>query len=455
MFALPGIIALLAFVYLRPQEVLPALAPIGPGLAIAACLFGLVVDVRRHLVRPLLSPLLVTTALFFAFCLLDLLLKVPAAGAKLPVYLTALIIPVLISQAVQGIRALRVTAGAVLALSVVLAAVGTEQGLTPRTCLRLAEGATDDRVAGVFTGRACQNPGDCVPEGERATAEYQCERQGLLGTTSVGGGRVRYRGILQDPNELAWAVSAGLPFALALFGRRRSWAGKGLALLPIALGLACVVMTRSRTGQLAALAALAAFFVRRPMIAALLGVAAAIPLTLLGGRAGAEAEASTQERIECWREGLSMFRDSPVLGVGPGQFTEHHYLTAHNSFVLCLAELGPLGLFLWTAVVYLCFKTALAIERHARSHLAASDLRPWAAALVGSWAATAIAAFFLSLSYHPVLWVFVGLTAALHAAVRRHDPEWRVHLGWRDAALVGGIDLVVMTAVYAITRSAG
>jgi O-antigen ligase len=275
----------------------------------------------------------------------------------------------------------------------------------------------------------------------------------------VGGGRVRYRGILQDPNELAWAVSAGLPFALAFFlgapGSRRRPARMALGLLPLALGLACVVMTRSRTGQLALLAALAAFFVRRPLLAAVLGVGAAIPLAALGGRAGAEAEASTQERIECWREGLSMFRDSPLLGVGPGQFTEHHYLTAHNSFVLCLAELGPLGLFLWTAVVYLCLKTALSVERYARSNLQASDLRPWAAALVGSWAATAVSAFFLSLSYHPVLWVFVGLSAALHAAVRRHDPAWRVHLGWRDAALIGGIDLAVMTGVYAVTRASG
>jgi O-antigen ligase len=453
MFALPGIIALVVFVVVRPHEVWPVLAPWGLAAALAAALFGLVVDLRRGHSRPLLSPLLVATALFFAWCLLDLLLKVPAGGGgKLPAYLLALIIPLLLSQAVQGVRPFRLVATAVLAVSLLLAAIGVEQGLTPRRCLLVAEGTAEDATSAAFTGRTCNDPRDCAPDGERPGGEYRCERAGLLGTTSVGGGRVRYRGILQDPNELAWAVSAGLPFALALCAGRRQ---RLLVLVPVALALACVVMTRSRTGQLALLAALGAFHVRRPALAAALGGAAAIPLAILGGRGGAEADASTQERIECWRQGLQMWRDSPLLGVGPGQFVEHHTLTAHNALVLSLAETGPLGLLLWIAVVYLGLKTAVTAERHARRHLPAADLRPWAAALTGAWAATIVAALFLSLSYHPVLWIFVGLSAALHAAVRRHDPTWRVPFGWRDASLVAAIAGAALTVITVVTHVAG
>ena len=43
---------------------------------------------------------------------------------------------------------------------------------------------------------------DCHEGGEPG-AIYRCERVGLFGTVSVGEGRVRYRGVLKDPNELA------------------------------------------------------------------------------------------------------------------------------------------------------------------------------------------------------------------------------------------------------------
>ena len=46
--------------------------------------------------------------------------------------------------------------------------------------------------------------------------EYMCEHPGFLGTHSIAG-RVRYRGLLKDPNELAWAVGLGVPFAFALY----------------------------------------------------------------------------------------------------------------------------------------------------------------------------------------------------------------------------------------------
>ena len=39
---------------------------------------------------------------------------------------------------------------------------------------------------------------------------------------SIGHGRVRYRGILEDPNELALALVIALPFAMTPFAQRRS-----------------------------------------------------------------------------------------------------------------------------------------------------------------------------------------------------------------------------------------
>jgi O-antigen ligase len=50
-----------------------------------------------------------------------------------------------------------------------------------------------------------------------------------------------------------------------------------------------------------------------------------------------------------------MFKSNPVFGVGPDMFTEHHHLTAHNSFVLVMAELGVVGLFFFTGLFYYAY----------------------------------------------------------------------------------------------------
>jgi hypothetical protein len=70
-------------------------------------------------------------------------------------------------------------------------------------------------------GRPCVEAKECDQGGEPGF-EYVCEKAGLAGTTSIGGSRVRYRGILQDPNEFALAIGLGLPLALTLWARRRS-----------------------------------------------------------------------------------------------------------------------------------------------------------------------------------------------------------------------------------------
>src|SRR5690606_17871618 len=65
-------------------------------------------------------------------------------------------------------------------------------------------------------------------------------------------------------------------------------------------------------------------------------------------------ESSAYGRIETWYDGIQMFLANPVFGVGVGNFTEHTFLTAHNSFVLVLAETGIVGYTVWLAMVGYC-----------------------------------------------------------------------------------------------------
>ena len=76
-----------------------------------------------------------------------------------------------------------------------------------------------------------------------------------------------------------------------------------------------------------------------PLLMAL-GGTGFIAASAIGGRAISSKEQSAAERIEAWSVGLELLKWRPLFGAGYGNFTDHHHLTAHNSFVLCFAELG-------------------------------------------------------------------------------------------------------------------
>jgi O-antigen ligase len=213
------------------------------------------------------------------------------------------------------------------------------------------------------------------------------------------------------------------------------------------------VFSQSRGGQLVFLTVLGCYFLKRFGARGLVaGAVVAAPMLILGGRGGAEADSSSKERLECWYEGISMFKSAPVLGVGFRQFTEHHYLTAHNSYVLAPAELGFPGFVLWTAVMYTTTKIpAVALIRY-RDGGDAEVARVWAMALLASILGLLVGIFFLSFCYHYVLWIYVGLSGAFYSAVRTHDREFEVRFGLRDLAAVVVIDVALIAALYVYTR---
>ena len=179
-------------------------------------------------------------------------------------------------------------------------------------------------------------------------------------------GRVRYRGDLQDPNEVALVIAVGgISMFAAFIQRKRDGFFRFGATLAIAVCVAAVMLTKSRGGQVAMLLVFFVYMVKRYRFKAFIPAALmAIPLLMFGGRDdGGASDQSTMERYEAWSKGLDLFGQSPIYGVGAGQFVEHHYLTAHNSFVLSLAELGFVGLVLFVAMIYLRSVAAARLDR--------------------------------------------------------------------------------------------
>ncbi len=448
MFAVPGLLALILVEYLRPQEYLPFLYS-SPLLHVATglALLGFILDLRLGLSRPQPAPHLFLTLLFFVWCMVTLVVRSPEQLASRAVALvTPIAMYVVVAQGIQSFRMLQAVCGLLLAIAVGLAALGVEQGLAPYGCHRMA--VSRGQLVYVYDGRPCSLEARdvCEDEGGEPGAEYVCERVGLLGT-HTDHGRVRYRGTLGDPNELSLAIGIALPFAFAFYDRRRS----PMRLLAVAaigalIGL-CTFFTQSRGGKMVFFTVLAVYFVRRvgAKHGLLIGVLLALPILVFGGRGGGEA--STMERTECWWVGLHLLLSSPGFGVGFGQFTEHHYLTAHNSFILASAELGIPGMLLWSSIVYVAMKIPVQAMRAGLPPVA----RSWAVALLASMAGLVVGSMFLSFTYKDVFWIYVGLTGVLYQAIRRHDPSFQVTFGVRDLGLVALIDVALLVTLVGYT----
>jgi len=352
-----------------------------------------------------------------------------------------------IAHGVQRFRTFQVLAAVLATACVFIALVCFHQGLAPKQCVggtsRTAETGTPD-------GRLCDKNETCsynIPENGLGL-EYRCEHVGLFGTSSLEE-RVRYRGELQDPNETALAVVAGgLSLLIAFIRRKHHPLIRTVCVGGIAIVLGTVFLSQSRGGQAGALLVFFIYLLYRYGVLALIPAGVlALPVMLLGGRSGDAADASTELRYEAWATGFNLLRQRPVFGVGQGQFTDHHFLTAHNSFVLTAAELGFVGLFLYTCIIYLTFKSLIVGIAQLRRVPGARVAVVWGMALLASMACILFQSNTLSFAYHSVLWIFLGLVGAWTGAIRHHMPEFQMKLTWRDLLIVATICLGYMLIV--------
>jgi hypothetical protein len=439
MFTLPGLSALLLFIYLRPQEFILVLQKL-PLLYIffAAAVGGLFVDLKLRLLKPIPARSLLVCTLFYAWIVVTIAAKVPAAS-KLPSIIEFTIVFVMfvvVCQGVQSFRGLRVVSGALVFCFLFLTMVGIHQANAPTGCLMIEDYM---QRLGVPDGRACVIPQDCDGIEAEPGEAYDCQRVGLFGTTALSD-RVRYRGSLQDPNELATVVCGGVALIIGLVAPSRKLRWRILAVLACVAIFMCVIYTQSRGGMMAYMSIIAVYFIHRYGVKyALIGALALAPLTALGGRDGEAASASTEGRYEAWRAGIDMLKMDPVFGVGKGEFTEYHHLTAHNSHVLAFAELGLLGLYLWIAVLYMTLKPPFMVLRDFANDPRAGPARTWALVIIAMGGPLIVQMMFLSLTYHPMTWIWIGMSGAFYNAVKSHAPEWRVKFGTMDILIIGAI----------------
>jgi hypothetical protein len=238
---------------------------------------------------------------------------------------------------------------------------------------------------------------------------------GLVGGTALQRGEImqaRGIGIFQDPNDLSLNIVCFIPFVLPHFHKyflSRSWLIGIICLIPMATG---VIYTRSRGGILGLAAVLWYYFHKRVglflSIGALLLMLSVVATLPRFGSTGVE-DASTRTRMETWADGLNYFMEKPIFGLGIRQFVERHGQTAHNSFILALAEAGFVGAFFWIALFLQGFREIFALGKLPN---APPWLEPQLSALTCALIGWQVCAFFLSQTYNFTSFILLALVVA-------------------------------------------
>lgn len=290
--------------------------------------------------------------------------------------------------------------------------------------------------------------------------------------------RLRGQGFLNDPNDFAQLNVCVIPLLFIFWRPRRTLLNIVRVILPVAALLFGLYLTHSR-GSLLALMAMLFFAVRRRLgvIASVVGsgaiLAVASVLQFTGGR---EISAqSGSDRTLLWGQGLQLLRNHKLFGVGLGQMASYtnYGKTAHNSIVVCAAELGIAGLFCWSSFLYPTLRDALAIASPAKAretNSEAIDEEPISHALTESETADReeinrfgrsvllsltgflVAGWFLSRAFVLTFFLLGGITEVVfEMALRRGMIRPRQHFA-RVFAYSAGLSILLLMVVYVALR---
>ena len=396
----------LVILYIRPQEYVPSLigtpvVPVSLSIATGVWLLGQ----EKHFAAPQHGLLLALTAAIA----LSVLATGWVMGAVNAVtrFVPTLLVFYMVATSVDSIKRFRQICLLLSALSVVMAVHGIKQIAT--------EGGI-----------------------------------GWTGAETIQG-RITYLGFLNDPNDLSMAFLISLPLTLYLARTRGSVVLRLLSFAAAGVTLYGIYLCNSRGSILGLGSMLTLYVARRFGIVRgvlVLPVLVGILTVFSPSRSGNLSldDESAAGRVDAWYEGFDMFFSHPLLGVGAGLFGDHNQLTAHNSFVLAIAELGLVGYFVWFTILsisalmlwrLLTMPEPPATPKASESELAWRvqkrdtdpqdppswvDIQAAAAALAYAFVGALVAALFLSRTYVVFLYLMVALVVAVYQLAGRHWP---------------------------------
>jgi probable O-glycosylation ligase (exosortase A-associated) len=247
-------------------------------------------------------------------------------------------------------------------------------------------------------------------------------------------------GLTGNPNDLALMLNLIIPLtgALALSSRG---AMRLFAIGVVFLSIGGVIITFSRAGFLALSATFFMFvllLVRRRSRGAAIGLLIAVlalPFALPKAYVDRlstitnlkeDKTGSAEGRYKDLQLALDVVAHNPVIGVGLGQDMlalnqargQSTWRSVHNVYLQYAVDLGIPGFVLFAWLHLLCFRSAWAVERKARSDPALSRLAPLALGVQVSLVAFLVAAMFHPIAYQFYFFSIAGLAVALKNTYR-------------------------------------
>jgi O-antigen ligase len=290
--------------------------------------------------------------------------------------------------------------------------------------------------------------------------------------------RIRGLGLINDPNDFGQLLVCVTPLLFFFWRAKKILFNVAFVVLPVCVLLFGGYLTHSR-GALLALIAVAIVAARRRVgmvPAVLLAVAlfaGAMALNFTGGRQ--ISEQSGEDRTSLWGQGLEIVKAHPLFGVGFGNmpdYTEDHH-TAHNSLVVCAAELGLFGLYFWSLFLLPTVRDALAIASPKKltegepivleespfpqpawkvEELDKAEINRLGRLVILSLTGLLVAAWFLSRAYVMTFFLLGGVAEVVfQMALQRKMVASRLPLG-RTLVYAGGLLISLLLATYILLR---
>jgi len=313
---------------------------------------------------------------------------------------------------------------------------------------------------------------DTTADSSTAAGEYLLGQQNEAGQWFY---RLRGKNLVNDPNDFAQLTVCVIPLVFIFWRPKKRLWDIACVLLPVGTLIYAAFLTHSR-GFLVAFLAMAIVAGRRrigtvpSVILAGVMFFGASALNFTGGR-DISLDAGS-DRMELWAGGLEALKAHPIFGVGFGGLPDFMGLTAHNSIVVCAAELGLFGLFFWSLFLFPTLRDALAMtsiiqtqggetipgssslraNKQIEKDLNQEEIVRFARLIVLSFTGFLVAGFFLSRAFVLTMFLIGGMAEVVYEmALRRGiiSARWQF---MRVLPYAGGFAIALLLMVYMTLR---
>ena len=268
--------------------------------------------------------------------------------------------------------------------------------------------------------------------------------------------QLKANGVFDDPNDFCLVLMLSMAVCLYRLNDPAGSVFRIAWLIPLATFGYAFALTRSRGGFLGVLLALATFLYARFGLKKALPLAAvALPMmfVLFAGRQTSLSTGggTAQARIQIWVEGITLFRQSPLFGIGFNQFVGVVGIEAHNSFLHTFADLGFFGGTLFLGIFVFALR-ALNLLGSNRTRLLDPDLRrlrPYLMAIVAGYFGGMMS---ISRAYIIPTYMIAGLITVFLQCTMIWPPLPSLRFNARLVQRMAITGVIFMVSIYFYTR---